>query len=58
MSVPAAVAGEVHVLTRRLSVAPHPLVLLHALTDGGGRPDTLLLEQADAASGARGNRLC
>ncbi len=53
MSVPAAVAGEVHVLTRRLSAAPHPLVLLHTLTDGGERPDTLLLEQADAASGGR-----
>lgn len=39
-------------LVRRLAGAPDPLALYATLTDQGGRPDTLLLESADAATGA------
>ena len=45
--------GEVTPLVRRLTVAPDPLALFSALTDGGRRPDTLLLESADRPHGER-----
>ena len=38
-------------LVRRLAERPDPLALFGALTDGGTRPDTLLLESADAGTG-------
>lgn len=44
--------GEILPLVRRLSGAPDPLALYATLTGQGGRPDTLLLESADAATGA------
>lgn len=43
--------GEILPLVRRLGGAPDPLALYAALTEGGSRPDTLLLESADSAAG-------
>lgn len=45
-------AGEVLPLSRRLTGAGDPLVLYSRLTNGGRAPHTLLLESADAATGA------
>ncbi|MEZ4588802.1 MAG: anthranilate synthase component 1 [Gemmatimonadales bacterium] len=47
--------GAVRPLVRRLAGAPDPLVLYRALSDGGTRPNTFLLESADS-SGATGVR--
>ncbi len=44
MSVPLPAAGTAHALTRRLAGAPDRLALYAALTDGGRRHDTFLLE--------------
>ena len=52
MSGPRLSRGEVLPLVRRLSGAPDPLALYAELTDGARRSDTLLLETADAATGA------
>ena len=52
MSGPRLAPGEILPLVRRMSGAPDPLALFAALTDGGQRDDTLLLESADAATGA------
>ncbi|HEX9167147.1 MAG TPA: anthranilate synthase component 1 [Gemmatimonadales bacterium] len=51
MSRPNLGAGDILPLVRRLSGAPDPLALHAVLTDGGRRPDTLLFESADAATG-------
>jgi anthranilate synthase component 1 len=51
MSRPNLVPGDVLPLVRRLTGAPDPLALYAALTGGGTRPDSLLLESADAATG-------
>ena len=51
MSGPRLSDGEILPLVRRLTGAPDPLALHAAVTDGGRRPDTLLLESADAATG-------
>lgn len=51
MSRPNLAGGDILPLVRRLTGAPDPLALYAALTDGGHRPDTLLLESADAATG-------
>ena len=51
MSRPNLDLGDVLPLVRRLAGTPDPLALYAALTDGGTRPDTLLLESADAATG-------
>jgi anthranilate synthase component 1 len=51
MSRPNLAPGDILPLVRRLTGAPDPLALYGALTDGGDRPDTLLLESADAATG-------
>ena len=51
MSRPNLSPGDILPLVRRLTGAPDPLALYAALTDGGDRPDTLLLESADAATG-------
>lgn len=51
MSRPNLAAGEILPLVRRLSGAPDPVALYAALTDGGLRPDSLLFESADAATG-------
>jgi anthranilate synthase component 1 len=51
MSGPRLVEGEILPLVRRLTGAPDPMALHAALTDGARRPDTLLLESADAATG-------
>lgn len=45
-------AGEVLPLSRRLTGAGDPLALYHRLSDGGRTPHTLLLESADATTGA------
>jgi len=45
-------AGELLPLSRRLIGAPDPLALYGRLTDGGRAPHTLLLESADATTGA------
>lgn len=45
--------GHVTPLARRLASAPDPLSLFARLTDGGRRPDTLLLESADRPHGER-----
>ena len=52
MSGPRLEQGQVLPLVRRLAGAPDPLALYATLTDQGTRPDTLLLESADAATGA------
>jgi anthranilate synthase component 1 len=44
-------SGTVSPLVRRLTGAPDPLALYRALTDGGARPHTVLLEASDAATG-------
>ena len=44
-------AGHLLPLVRRLSARPDPLALFSALTEEGTRPDTLLLESADATTG-------
>lgn len=51
MSRPNLTPGDILPLVRRLTGAPDPLALFAALTEGGHRPDTLLLESADAATG-------
>ncbi len=51
MSVPRIGPGEILPLVRRLGGVPDPLALYAALTEGGTRPDTLLLESADSAAG-------
>jgi anthranilate synthase component 1 len=51
LSRPNLAAGDLLPLVRRLAGATDPLALYAALTDGGERPDTLLLESADAATG-------
>jgi anthranilate synthase component 1 len=51
MSGPRLARGEILPLVRRLTGAPDPLALYAELSDGGRRPDTLLLESADAATG-------
>jgi anthranilate synthase component 1 len=51
MSGPRLSTGEILPLVRRLTGTPDPLALHAAVTDGGRRPDTLLLESADAATG-------
>lgn len=51
MSAPRIGPGEILPLMRRLGGAPDPLALYAALCDGGRRPDTLLLESADATEG-------
>jgi len=45
-------AGEILPLLRRLGEAPDPLALFAALTDEGTREDVVLLESADARTGA------
>lgn len=52
MTPPALAAGEILPLLRRLGEAPDPLALFAALTDQGTREDVLLLESADARTGA------
>jgi len=49
---PALAAGEILPLLRRLGEAPDPLALFAALTDDGTRDDVMLLESADARTGA------
>jgi len=44
--------GTLLPLTRRVTGAPDPLALYGRLADGGRRPHTLLLESADATTGA------
>lgn len=44
--------GALLPLTRRVTGAPDPLALYARLADGGRRPHTLLLESADATTGA------
>jgi anthranilate synthase component I len=51
VSRPNLAPGDILPLVRRLTGAPDPLSLYAALTDAGERPDTLLLESADAATG-------
>jgi len=51
MSGPRLSHGEILPLVRRMTGAPDPLSLFAALTERGTRPDTLLLESADAATG-------
>ena len=51
MSRPNLEAGDLLPLVRRLVGATDPVALYAALTEGGERPDTLLLESADAATG-------
>ena len=51
MSGPRLSNGEILPLVRRLTGAPDPLALHAAVTEGGRRRDTLLLESADAATG-------
>ncbi len=51
MSPPDLPSGHLLPLARRLSARPDPLALFGALTKRGTRPDTLLLESADAATG-------
>ena len=51
MSGPRLAAGEILPLVRRFSGTPDPLALHAALTDDARRPDTLLLETADAPTG-------
>jgi anthranilate synthase component 1 len=51
MTAPRLEAGDVLPLTRRLKACPDPLALFAQLADGGRRPDTLLLESADTATG-------
>ena len=51
MSRPNLDAGDLLPLVRRLAGAADPVALYAALTDHGGRHDTLLLESADAATG-------
>lgn len=51
MKGPRLAAGDILPLVRRLSGAPDAPALFGALTGDAGRPDTLLLESADAASG-------
>jgi anthranilate synthase component 1 len=51
MSGPRISAGEILPLVRRLTGTPDPLALHAALSDGARRPDTLLLESADAPTG-------
>jgi len=51
MSGPRLSDGEILPLVRRMTGAPDPLALHAAVTEGGRRPDTLLLESADAATG-------
>jgi anthranilate synthase component 1 len=51
MKGPRLAAGDILPLVRRLSGAPDAPALFGALTGEAGRPDTLLLESADAASG-------
>ncbi len=43
--------GHLLPLVRRLSARPDPLALFSTLTEEGSRPDTLLLESADATTG-------
>lgn len=50
-TAPRLAAGEVLPLTRRLGGCPDPLALFARLSDGGRRPDTVLLESADGATG-------
>ncbi len=52
MTPPALAAGEILPLLRRLGEAPDPLALFAALTDQGTRDDVVLLESADARTGA------
>ena len=49
---PALPLGHVLPLSRRLSASPDPLAWFADLTEQGTRPDTLLLESADCATGA------
>lgn len=42
--------GEVMPLSKRLSFCPDPLDVFAAWTDGGQRPDTLMLESADIST--------
>lgn len=51
MSRPNLAPGDILPLVRRLGGVPDPLALHAVLTDGGRRPDTLLFESADAATG-------
>jgi anthranilate synthase component I len=51
MTAPRLADGEVLPLSRRLTGCPDPLALFAQLTDGGRRPDTILLESADGATG-------
>jgi anthranilate synthase component 1 len=51
MSGPRLSTGEILPLVRRFVGAPDPLALHAAVTEGGLRPNTLLLESADAATG-------
>lgn len=53
MTPPSFDLGHVTPLARRLATAPDPLSLFARLTDGGRRPDTLLLESADRPHGER-----
>ena len=52
MSAPRLSPREVLPLVRRLACVPDPLALYAALTEGGRRPETLLLESADAHDAA------
>jgi len=51
VSAPRLAPGEILPLVRRLDGAPDPLALYAALTEGGRRADTMLLESADSAAG-------
>ncbi len=51
MSGPRLSSGEILPLVRRFSGTPDPLALHATLTDNARRPDTLLLESADAPTG-------
>jgi len=51
MSGPRISTGEILPLVRRLTGTPDPLALHAAISDGAQRPDTLLLESADAPTG-------
>jgi len=51
MTAPLLGFGELLPLTRRLGACPDPLALFGRLSDGGRRPDTVLLESADRVTG-------
>ncbi|HEV8197511.1 MAG TPA: hypothetical protein VGP87_12775, partial [Gemmatimonadales bacterium] len=52
MAAPPMPEGSVLPLVRELTGTPDPLALYAALSDGGRRPGTFLLESADIGAGA------